>query len=125
FLQDYDESEPANLSAGLLCEDINIGEMKTRIASQWLENRGFKTRIIERPFDEKTRCGFDEPRIALCGFDNPESRGQLESAGYDLIVDAALGGDVNRFDRIVIRTFPDASEKASDIYKVAAREKTS
>lgn len=124
FLQDYDESEPANLSAGLLCEEINVGEMKTRIASRWLENRGFKTRIIERRFDEQTRSGIDEPRIALCGFDNPESRRLLESAGYDLIVDAALGGDVNRFDRVVMRTFPDASEKASDIYKIASREKT-
>jgi hypothetical protein len=124
FLQDHDESEPANRSAGLLCEEINVGEMKTRIVSQWLENRGFKTRIIERPFDENTRRRIDEPRIALCGFDNPESRRLLESAGYDLIVDAALGGDVNTFDRIVMRTFPDASEKASDIYKSVSREKT-
>jgi len=123
YLQDYYVSDPANWSAGLLCEDATIGEMKTRIASQWLEQRGFNTRIIERPFDENTRCGAGEPRVALCGFDNAESRRSLELAGYDLIVDAALGGDVNRFDRIVLRTFPDASEKASEIYKSASREK--
>jgi hypothetical protein len=98
--------------------------MKTRIASRWLEQRGFKTRVIERPFDENTRCGIGEPRVALCGFDNAESRRVLELAGYDLIVDAALGGDVNRFDRIVIRTFPDASEQPSDIYKLTAPEQT-
>ena len=111
YLPDYDVSTPGNWSAGLLCEDGIVGEMKTRIASRCLEQRGFSTRIIERPFDENTRCRDGEPRVALCGFDNAEFRRLLEVAGYDLIVDAALGGDVNRFDRIVLRTFPDGSEK--------------
>lgn len=124
YLQDHDASDAANWSAGLLCEDATVGEMKTRIASRWLEQRGFSTRIIERLFDENTRCGAGEPRVALCGFDNAESRRTLEAAGYDLIIDAALGGDVNRFDRIVLRTFPDVSEKASDIYKSTSQEKT-
>jgi hypothetical protein len=124
YLQDYDLSESANWSAGLLCEGTNIGDMKTRITSRWLEQRGFATRIIERPFNENTCCGTGEPRVAMCGFDNAESRRLLELAGYDLIVDAALGGDVNRFDRIVLRTFPDASDKASEIYKSASREST-
>jgi hypothetical protein len=116
YLQDCDMSEAGNWSAGLLCNEDNIGDLKTRICSQWLESRRFDTRIVERLFDEHTSRVGDEPRIALCGFDNPESRRSLESAGFDLIVEAALGADVDRFDRIVLHTFPDAFEKAAEIW---------
>lgn len=116
YLQDFDESESGNWSAGLLCNGDNVGEMKTRISSQWLEARGFFTRIVERPFDEHTHRVGNEPRIAICGFDNSESRCNLESAGFDLIVEAGLGASVERFDRIAMRTFPDASEKAAEIW---------
>jgi hypothetical protein len=125
YLQDFDISQRANWSAGLLCDESTIGELKTRIASRWLEQRGFKTRLIERPFDQNTHCAADEPRVALCGFDNAESRRLLESAGFDLIVDTALGGDLTTFDRIVLRTFPEASEKTTDIYRAAGRPRTS
>lgn len=116
YLQDYDLSEAGNWSAGLLCHEGNVGELKTRICSQWLEARRFDTRIVERLFDKQTRRVGDEPRIALCGFDNPESRRILESADFDLVVEAALGADVDGFDRIVLHTFPDASEKAEKIW---------
>ncbi|MGB8356675.1 MAG: hypothetical protein WCD79_22445 [Chthoniobacteraceae bacterium] len=123
FLQDYDLLEKGNWSAGLLCEESELDKLKTRICANWLEARGFKTRLIERPFDHNIRRGDDEPRIALCGFDNPESRQLLEDAGFELVVDASLGASMERFDRIVLRTFPDASTKARDIYSNVQKEK--
>src|SRR6266404_3347292 len=35
YLQDHDMSETANWSAGLLCNEDNVGVLKTRICSQW------------------------------------------------------------------------------------------
>ena len=32
------------------------------------------------------------------------------------VVDAGLGASIDHFDRIVLRTFPDASQKARDIF---------
>lgn len=116
FLQDYDEVEDGNWSAGLLCEPGSVGCMKARLCANWLEQRGFRTRIVERPFDEHTRRTADEPRIALAGFDNPEARMLLEEAGFELIVDCGLGASLDHFDRIVLHTFPDASQKARYIW---------
>ncbi len=117
YLQDYDIVEDGNWSAGLFCEPRHVGKLKTRLAAEWLEQRGFCTRLIERAFDENSKRSTDEPRVALCGFDNPEARQVLEDVGFELVVDAGLGASLDHFDRIVLRTFPDASQKARDIYR--------
>ena len=125
LLQDFDQVEKGNWSAGLLCENKDVGTPKTRMCAQWLEQRDFRTQIVERPFDENTKRNVEEPRVALCGFDNAESRRFLENAGFDLIVECSLGATVERYDRIVLRTFPDASEKARDIWKKDSVEEPS
>ena len=117
FLQDYDIVEDGNWSAGLFCDPRHVGKLKTRLAAEWLEQRGFCTRLIERAFDENSKRTTDEPRVALCGFDNPEARQVLEEVGFELVVDAGLGASLDHFDRIVLRTFPGASQKARDIYR--------
>jgi hypothetical protein len=99
--------------------------MKTRLGAEWLERRGFRTRIIERHFDEHTKRRDGDPRIALCGFDNAASRRLLEEAGFDLVVESGIGGTLDRFDRIVLHTFPEASAKASDIWAQETRAEPS
>jgi hypothetical protein len=120
YLQDYDEVEDGNWSAGLFCEPQHVGALKTRLAAGWFEQRGFGTRLIERAFDKNTKRTKNEPRVALCGFDNPESRQLLEDADFELVVDAGLGASLDHFDRIVLRTFPDASQKAREIFHKSA-----
>jgi hypothetical protein len=115
-LQDFDRIVEANWSAGLLCDADSLGKYKTRICSEWLEQRGFETKIVERAFDETTQRAADEPFIALCGFDNLESRRLLEGAGFDLVVECGLGGGTGDFDDILLHTFPDASESAAQIW---------
>jgi hypothetical protein len=122
YLQDYDVVEKANWSAGLFCEPNHVGRLKTRVSGEWLEQRGFQTRLIERPFDANTKRERNEPRVALCGFDNAESRQIIEDSNFELIVDAGLGASLDHFDRIVLRTFPDASQKARDIWASPPRE---
>jgi hypothetical protein len=116
FLQDFDRVVAGNWNAGLLCEAGCVGQFKTRLCSGWLESRGFATRIVERPFDELTRRGGEEPFVALCGFDNLKSRGLLEGAGFDLIVECGLGGDTENFDDLLLHTFPAASQTAGEIF---------
>jgi hypothetical protein len=120
FLQDFDKVVAANWNAGLLCEEGSAGQFKTRLCAAWLEARGVETRIIERPFDERTKRGGEEPFVALCGFDNLKSRALLEGADFDLVVECGLGGDTQNFDDILLHTFPDASRTATDVFGGAA-----
>jgi hypothetical protein len=119
LLQDDDKMVSANWSAGLLTEikDIeNKYPYKTRICSRWLESRGFNTLITERRFDGFTRRMNEEPFLALCGFDSADSRLPLENAGFDLIVESGLGGDMALFDRVSLHTFPDAKQTPLTIW---------
>lgn len=116
MLQDYDSVVLGNESSQLLCEKSSVGRKKTRVCSEWLEARGFETAITERRFDETTRRADDEPFVACCGFDTAKPRRSLEDAGFDLIVECALGGDAGKFDRIIMHTFPEATRKPRDIW---------
>jgi hypothetical protein len=116
LLQDFDTIVLGNYSSQLLCERNNIGRKKTRICSDWLEARGFNTIITERSFDETTKRTGDEPFIACCGFDAAKPRRILENAGFDLIVECALGAEAARFDRIILHTFPEARRHPTDIW---------
>lgn len=71
--------------------------------------RTIQTLISERPFDQNTRRNAEEPFVALCGFDSAQARALLGDAGFDLVVECGIGGTVNRFDEILLYTFPDAS----------------
>lgn len=125
FLQDFDRLIPANLGAGMLSEEADVGRMKGRVCSDWLEARGISTRILERHFDEAVHAREDEPRIAFCGFDNPESRAHLEEHGFDLVVECGLGGRVDDYDRILLHTFPDAGKSARTRWGTTAEDGSS
>jgi hypothetical protein len=102
MLQDYDLVVSGNYSSQLLCERNCIGRKKTRVCAEWLQARGFETTITERRFDESTKRTADEPFVACCGFDAAKPRRLLERAGFDLVVECALGADASRFDRIIM-----------------------
>lgn len=116
LLQDFDHVVSANQSAGLLCEETDILNKKARVCSSWLEKRGFKTTIFERKFNDQTQRQDEEPFVALCGFDSAISRTYLENAGFDLILEAGLGGSLSQFDEISIHSFPNASKTPIDIW---------
>jgi hypothetical protein len=116
LLQDFDVITEGNFSAGLLCEENNVRKYKTRICSEWLEDRGFRTKISERKFDGNTIRVEGEPYLALCGFDNAKARSFLAGAGFDLIIEAALGDSLSNFDNIILHTFPDASKTPEDLW---------
>ena len=122
LLQDFDSAIRGNYTSGLLCEEHNLDKHKTRICAEWLEERGFRTTITERAFDSFTKRTGEEPFVACCGFDAAEPRRILAGAGFDLIVECALGAETSRFDRAIIHTFPDASRKPEEIWASAREE---
>lgn len=105
----------------MLCEEGVTGELKTRACAAWIERRGFITRLIERPFDAHTRVGTDEPKIALCGFDNVAGRRVLEDAKFHLIVECGLGSSFDFFDRLMLHTFPGASKRPEEVWLETAQ----
>jgi hypothetical protein len=123
LLQDFDTAVEANFGAQLLCEKENIGVKKTRFCAAFLEARRFKTTISERPFDDNTKRSGDEPFTAFCGFDAADPRRLLESAGFDLIIECALGGSVQWFDRVLLHTFPGAARKPEEIWRTNEKPK--
>jgi hypothetical protein len=114
-LQDFDVIGVSNDSTSLLSFLRDVGRRKTRVVGEWLERRGFKTVLEERRFSPATRRAADEPGVALFGVDNAEARARLEDAGFDLIVEAGLGGGPQAFRSISIHTFP-ASRSAAEIW---------
>jgi hypothetical protein len=105
-LQDFDHLTMSNDSTSLLTNEGLIGCFKTRAMAEWAEGRGFKTRIVERPFPGGIRVADDEPRLALGGVDNPDARAAYEDAGFDWIVEAGLGAGPTEYLALRLHTFP-------------------
>ena len=115
ILNDFDRVEPENAETGLLFTDAAHAQYKTRVCSTWLEKRGFRTRIVERRFDEHFRCQSKEPRLALCGFDKNTARRVLETANFLRVIESGLGGRADNFDALTIHTLPN-SRPASELW---------
>ncbi len=108
YLNDFDKVEGPNLETGLLFRNEDQGRYKTRICCTWLEERGFQTRLIERPFDEHFRCRTKEPKLAFCGFDSNPPRRDLGTAEFARVIESGLGGTASNFDTIALHTLPNA-----------------
>lgn len=104
-LMDMDSFVEANLSTGLLARDRDLGRRKTRVVSDWLEELGLHTAIVERRFDEDTFPKGDEPRVALAGFDGALPR-QLLGGRFERVVDVGLGSGSSDYLDILMHTFP-------------------
>jgi hypothetical protein len=114
-LQDYDRIAESNDSTSMLSWIADIGKKKSRVVADWLEARGFTTYLEERRFGSWTRRSTDEPGLALCGVDNANARVVLDQAGFDLIVEAGLGGGPQAFRNMSLHTFP-ASRTPAQIW---------
>jgi hypothetical protein len=107
ILNDFDATEPENVETGLLFHAADVGHYKTRVCSNWLEARGFRTRLVERRFDSNFRCRADEPRLAFCGFDLNAPRRDLATARFDRVIESGLGGTADNFDTISLHALPN------------------
>ena len=117
-LQDYDTLALSNDSTSLLTNCELIGIRKTRAMADWAEQRGFRTRIVERRFKADFQIGSDEPTLALCGVDNELARRDLEDVGFVKVIEAGLGGGTRDFLGFRMHVFPGTC-KAWDLWKPA------
>jgi hypothetical protein len=120
-LNDFDKIEPANTETGLIFRAKDVGCYKTRVCSDWLEARNFRTRLVERRFDSAFRCRDDEPRLAFCGFDLNGPRRDLARARFNRVIESGLGGTADNFDTISLHTLPNP-RKAEEIWRDPAPE---
>jgi hypothetical protein len=107
-LFDFDRVELENYETGLIFRVDDEQRLKTRVCNEWLERRHFRTRLVERRFDETFRIQKEEPLIALCGFDSNAARQQLPSAKFARVFESGLGGTSANFDTIGLHTLPNA-----------------
>ena len=112
-LNDHDRVSKPNRETGIITRRTDVGRPKARVAAEWLEAFGFRTRVVERRFDERTRPRHDEPGLLLCGVDRSGPRHLLEETGFDLVVEAGVGGRADNFDAIAVHRFPGARSAAS------------
>jgi hypothetical protein len=111
FLADFDEVEPDNADAGVLFTADTRG-LKTRVCGAWLEERGFRTRLVERRVNCRFRRGDDEPGLSLCGFDSNPARRGIATAEFLRVIESGLGGTADNFDTISLHTLPNARSAA-------------
>lgn len=105
-LQDYDELVFANDSTSLLTNRKMIGQKKTRAMAEWCAQRGFRACIVERRFTNNFEIDSEEPRVALCGVDNPAARADLEDVGFAQIIEAGLGRGTEEYLAFQVHCFP-------------------
>lgn len=117
-LQDFDTLVKANDSTSPLTDQGLLGQKKTRAMAAWAEARGFRTVITERHFDADSRVAPDEPAIALCGVDNPQTRTALEDVGFARVVEAGLGKGPTEYLAFQVHGFP-GPQRASDVWSAA------
>jgi hypothetical protein len=121
-LQDVDVVTRSTLSTSILT-DSGMSKMKTRMMANVMEARGFKTRIVERRFDETLSIQPDDPQIALCGVDNALARRALCDVGFKFVVEAGLGSGTKDFRAIRIHTLPSMREPR-DLWKAVDERNT-
>jgi len=105
-LQDFDTLVAANDSTSPLTTVASINLKKTRAMAAWCEARGFRTTIQERRFGGDFTVNADEPRVALCGVDNPQARAALEDVGFERVIEAGLGGGPREYLAFQIHSIP-------------------
>jgi len=123
MLQDFDRMAESNDSTSLLAVPEQPTAMKTRWVGDWLERRGFEVLHEERRFGTWIRRHHLEPGAALCGVDNAVARAALEDTGFDLVVEAGLGGGTQGFRNFSLHCFP-GPKRAGAIWGGAAATAT-
>lgn len=122
-LQDFDKAAKSNLSTCMLLSAGDLGKRKVRHIAQRLEAVGFTTDLVERRFGPNNQLMTDEPTTALFGVDNVATRRDLDSAGFDFVVEAGLGSGFRDFRNIRTHTFP-GPRKPSEVWTADAAVQT-
>lgn len=122
LLQDFDVLKKGNQSAGLLTEEDSLNKMKTRIVSNWLEQREARTRIMESEYTDQTARSVRDPLILLAGLDSLKARRSLRTNQFKMLIDCGIGGNVGGFDMIRINNFPFNGKTPEELWANAEQQ---
>lgn len=112
FLQDDDLIDPENWGTSILVEKGRYGDLKTKIAEEWVERRGFQARRVDRRIDKHFRRYEHEPQIVISGLDKMEPRRVLGGAGFDCIIDCGLGATAQTYGSFGINVFDELTARS-------------
>ncbi|GBU15820.1 MULTISPECIES: hypothetical protein [Methylobacterium] len=112
-LQDTDEVTGSTDSTSILTQEGMLGRRKTRAVADVLDQQGFNTVLVERPFDGGfRRRSEDDPAVLVCGVDNALARSQVEMPGFPFVVEAGIGASAQDFRALRVHTFPSPKSAA-------------
>ncbi len=108
YLQDDDVVTRENWGTSVLVQKGQYGDLKTRIAEDWLLASKVDVRRIDRRLDEHLRRTPSEPSVALAGLHSYRDRRLLGKPGFAYVIDAGLGSTHESYQRVRINTFDAA-----------------
>lgn len=125
-LQDDDVVGEENISTCVLTEPNVIGHRKTRVVSDWLEDCGFRTRLIEQLFETNDQFHRSGPALIFAGVDSADARVRLMDAAGDQvqIIDIGLGARPDNFDEIALHTSPISIQRRNQWSGAGERART-
>ena len=112
FLQDDDLVQEGNWGTSILVDRGRYDVLKTRVAEEWAERRGFRARRVDRRLDEYLRRSDREPTLALAGLDRMAPPRILGRPGFEYVVDAGLGSTAADYQKFRINVFDRMSDPA-------------
>lgn len=117
-LQDFDSVTGSTLSTSILSTQNMIGQMKTRAMSDLLEERGFRTMILERHFDGAIARRPEDPLVFICCVDNAAARRAIEKPNFPIVIESGIGRTEGDFRSLRLHTFP-SNRKAQEIWSMS------
>ncbi len=118
-LVDFDFVVDGNIATQLLTTADDVGRRKTRVVASAFEDLGFRTRLVERAYDDNFRPVIHadpirtEPTIALAGFHDIAPRRLLGNAGFTRVIDGGLGSGWSDYLGILVHSFPSAEDPST------------
>lgn len=118
--QDRDKISRENWGTSILVQPETYGAYKTAVAEAWALKKGFNVRRVDRWLDARQRVDHGEPLLAISSFDSVDARKHIDSAGFEVIIDAGLGRRHSDFDTYRVTIFDRDYRVASHFAEGAA-----
>lgn len=121
LLQDYDDIGPENIGSQVLTLDEDVCQVKTRPCVRFLEAIGFKTRLIEKPFEKGDSLSdwMKDFTFLLNGVDNIPTRKNLDKTSLGLFLDGATNGKLSLFDSFTMKNVTRIDKSPDDMWRKA------
>ena len=120
LLQDFDEIGDENLGSQILSFDDDVEQVKTRPCMRFLENIGFKTRLIEKPREaDDSQSGWVKNfPFLLNGVDNIPTRRGIDNAQIGLFLDGATNGQLSLFDSFTMKNATRIDKSSDELWRL-------